>query len=129
MPLQTPSQLLPGLIAGASLRLPKARPPKYAKMSAAQTRTNAERMKLSPIALALASASHAVQSATRPIAQRSARGTRGQPATPLRRTHAPPSTHVASATHHARRGAVVVQPAYSASAQARSEERRVGKER
>ena len=28
MPLHTPSQLLPGLMAGASLRLPKARPPK-----------------------------------------------------------------------------------------------------
>ena len=28
MPLYTPSQLLPGLMLGASLRLPKRRPPK-----------------------------------------------------------------------------------------------------
>src|SRR6185436_4057156 len=39
----TPSQVLPGLIAGASLRLPKARPAKYAAISAVQTRPIAAR--------------------------------------------------------------------------------------
>ena len=68
-------------------------------------------MKLRPIAFALASASHAVQSATRPIAQRSGRGKRGQAATPPRSTQVPPRTQAASASHHAMRGAVVVQPA------------------
>src|SRR5881628_1934348 len=117
MPLHTPAQLLPGLIAGASLRLPRARPPKYANTSALQTRKKTERMKLRPIAFALARASQAVHSATRPISQRSACGARGQPATPARRIHVPPSTQIAKASHQARRGAVVAQPAYSASAQ------------
>ncbi len=42
MPLTTPSQLLPGLMVGASLRRPKARPPKYAAMSAIQTTHNTD---------------------------------------------------------------------------------------
>ena len=44
-PPTTPSQLLPGEIDGASLRRPKARPAKYAPMSATQTMAMAETMK------------------------------------------------------------------------------------
>src|SRR5688500_17650955 len=39
MPPNTPSQVLPGLTAGASLCLPKRRPAKYAATSATQTTT------------------------------------------------------------------------------------------
>ena len=55
-PPHTPSQLLPGLMAGASLRRvnfsPNVRPAKYAKMSATQTSTSTDSRKLTPISFA-----------------------------------------------------------------------------
>ena len=40
MPPQAPSQVLPGLMEGASLRRPQPRPTKYAAVSATQTNTS-----------------------------------------------------------------------------------------
>ncbi len=96
MPPQTPSQLLPGLIVGASLLLvnlrPKARPAAYAAMSATQTSTSTDNRKLMPNTLAWTTASQASHRASTPATSRTARGMCGQPATPARSSQAPAST-------------------------------------
>src|SRR5438105_1471557 len=75
-------------------------------------------MKLMPIALAFASASQAVHSATSPSAMRSALDRCGQPAGPARKAQMPPSTHSKVATHHAAGGAPSAQRAHFAGPQA-----------
>ncbi|MNN52008.1 hypothetical protein D3C81_1666780 [compost metagenome] len=74
MPPYTPSQLLPGLTCGASLRLPKARPEKYAPISAAHTSTITDRISQLPSGQCLSSTSpcQAGSSTSRPISSRQA---------------------------------------------------------
>src|SRR5688500_10161880 len=87
-------------------------------MSAAHTRQKIDRMKLTPTDLALASASQAVHSATKPSARRSDLERPGQPAGPAFSAQAPPSTQTSVAIHQAAAGGRSVQPAHSARPQA-----------
>src|SRR6185312_6369130 len=114
MPPQTPSQLLPGLIIGANLalvnRVPNARPAKYAKMSATQTNNRMDNRKLMPITRAWAMASQASHTAARPPISRTGLGTRGQPATPARSSHAPSNTQAKPTQRHSQGSAIDSRP-------------------
>src|SRR5258705_8538074 len=86
-------------------------------MSAAQTRQNTERMKLTPMSRAIAMASQAANNSNTPTAQRSNAGTAGHACGPARSTRVPPSTQSANAVHQTQRGGASPQPPQSASAQ------------
>jgi hypothetical protein len=67
-------------------------------MSAIQTTHNTDSRKWMPMTRAWASANQASHSKPKPNAQRNRTGHSGQPAGPRLSTHAPPTTHSASAT-------------------------------
>src|SRR5690606_10573296 len=63
-PATAPAMVLPGLTLGASLRLPKARPAKYAAMSATHTSASSDTTKTPPRAMNnRASTAHAARTA------------------------------------------------------------------
>ena len=119
MPLHTPSQLLPGLMPGASLRSAEGAPAEIGADVGRpyQAEDREDEVEAVDLGVGAARARPSTGPPGRPP-DAALRGRRGQPETPPRRIQTPPSTQMPVALHQTSRGAPSSQPAQSAAAQA-----------